>query len=190
MIPLPTLSDSIASIEAALDATDVESRINWMHGLGKREIAALWELCAGRLVPVEYYPGAEGEIVVHDGQNTLLPGFDHFQKHFVLRDGAIQGINVQSWSWVTGPGHFVVRAQTDAPGDEAGSAVFDYTLLPLTVPEGWPALVGNDRGLGKLVYGDMVDRMRRVSSDLTVGKAFKKGKSANQYFMLLRRASS
>jgi hypothetical protein len=197
MIPLPslvasagaagaTLSPSVAPISEALDAAAPDVRLNWMRSLGKREIAALWDLCAGRTVPVSYYAGAEGEIVVMEGENTLPPGLDRFQKHFVLRNGRIQGINVQRFSWLTGPGHFTVRPQDDGPFDEPGSAVFDYTMLPPDAPPQWPAVVPNDAGISTLVYAHMLDRMRRVSRHLTVGKAFKRGASANQFFVLLR----
>jgi hypothetical protein len=177
MVPLPSLTDDIAAVQTALDALPTEARLNWMHGLGKREMASLWE--RGGPVAPEHFAAGEGEVVVHEGQNSLLPGFDRFAKHFVRIGDTIQGINVQFWSFVTGPGHFVVRM-------DGSELVFDYTRLPAGVPSGWPALVPNDQGLSRLVYGGMIDRMRQVSREIVVGKAFRNGKDEGAYFMLHR----
>ncbi len=178
MVPLPTLTDDLPAFRAALAALSPDEQANFMHGLAKREQKKLWE-CGEPLTLAELV-GAEGAIVRHEGQNDLLPGFDRFEKHLVARDGAVQGINVQKFSWLVGPGHFTVR-------EEGEEVWFDYTVVAGSVPEGWPALVPNEQGLSRLVYGHMIDRVRRVVPGMVVGKVFRRGLPEEHYFMLLRR---
>lgn len=178
MVPLPTLTADQPGVRQALAALSIDERANWMHGLPKRDMAKLWE--EGQPLALSELIGADGEIIRHEGQNDLLPFFDRFEKHVVFRAGGVQGINVQKFSWLVGPGHFSVRGE----GDEVW---FDYTVVPTTVPEGWPALVPNDKGLSTLVYGHMIDRVRGVVPGLVVGKVFRHGKPENHYFMLIRR---
>lgn len=180
-VPLPSLAPDLDTFRVALSALSAEEQCNFMHGLPKREMRCLWEgglpLALGEVV------GAEGEVVVQEGQNDLLPFFDRFEKHVVAREGGAQGINVQRFAPVTGPGHFTLR-------QEGSEVWFDYTVLPSSVPPGWPALSPNDRGLSKLVYGHMVDRVRGVVPRLSVGKVFRHGKPEDHYFMLFRRGAS
>mgnify|MGYP003393749198 CR=1 FL=1 len=178
MVPLPTLTADQPGVRQALAALSIDERANWMHGLPKRDMAKLWE--EGQPLALSELIGADGEIIRHEGQNDLLPFFDRFEKHVVFRAGGVQGINVQKFSWLVGPGRFSVWGE----GDEVW---FDYTVVPTTVPEGWPALVPNDKGLSTLVYGHMIDRVRGVVPGLVVGKVFRHGKPENHYFMLIRR---
>ena len=48
MIPLPSLSDNIAPIREALDAASHDQQVNWMRGLGRKELRALYELAEGK----------------------------------------------------------------------------------------------------------------------------------------------
>jgi hypothetical protein len=178
MVPLPSLTDDLPAFRAALSALTLDERANFMHGLGKREQKKLWE--TGLPLGLAEMVGGEGEIVRHEGQNDLLPGFDRFEKHIVARAGDVQGINVQPFSWLVGPGHFTVRAE----GEEVW---FDYTRIAGSVPDGWPGLVPNDGALSRLVYGFMIDRVRKVVDGMVVGKVFRRGKPEEHYFMLLRR---
>ncbi|MSQ00540.1 MAG: hypothetical protein EXR71_01445 [Myxococcales bacterium] len=178
MVPLPTLTGDLAVFRAALASRPLEERLNFMHGLAKREMRRLWH--EGLPLALAEMVAGEGDIVRHEGQNDLLPFFDRFEKHLVLRSGRVQGINVQKFAFATGPGHFSVRAD----GDEVW---FDYTSLPESVPEGWPALVGNEGGISGLVYGHMIDKVRKVIDGMVVGKVFKHGKPEEHYFMLARR---
>lgn len=181
MIPLPSLSESIGPVAAGLDAHTHEERVNWMRGLGKKELVALWKLTEGRPVAVAELHGAEGEVVIHEGQNSL-PAFSTFQKRVVARGGVVQGYNHQSMSWLVGPGHFLVK-EADAPFP---GAHFSYLSVAETVPPEFPALQPNDKGLSTLVYGHMVDYLRRVSTHALIGAAYKKGKASGDYFMLVR----
>ena len=64
---------------------------------------------------------------------------------------------------------------------------FDYTIVPDSVPAGWPAVIGNEGGISGLVYGYMIDKVRKVIDGMVVGKVFKHGKPEENYFMLARR---
>ncbi len=178
MVPLPTLTDDLAAFRAALTSRPLQERVNYMHGLPKREMRRLWN--EGLPLSLAELVAGEGEIVRHEGQNDLPPFFDRFEKHVVLRAGQVQGINVQKFAFATGPGHFSVRQD----GDEVW---FDYTSLPTSVPEGWPGVVGNEGGISGLVYGHMIDRVRKVIDGMVVGKVWKRGKPEEHYFMLARR---
>jgi len=177
MILLPTLAPRLDDFRAALAALPVDQQRNFMHGLPKREMRKLWE--EGVPVLLDELIGGEGEIVVQEGQNDLLPFFDRFEKHVVRREGGAQGINVQRFAWATGPGHFTLR-------QEGPEVWFDYTVVPASVPGGWPPVVSNEQGLSKLVYGHMIDRVRGVIPGMTVGKVFRHGKPEEHYFMLSR----
>lgn len=179
MIPLPSLASSIDPVAAALDATSTEEKVNWMRGLGKKELAALWTLTAGREVPLSYFHRAPGEVVIHEGQNSLL-AFNQFQKRVALHDGRVQGYNHQAMSWLTGPGHFQVQ------GDEARSW-FDYTVTVPNAPDAFPPVQPNDAGLSRFVYGGMIDKVRRIGADTIIGAAFRADVATGDYFMLVRR---
>ncbi len=177
--PLPTLTDSLAPITEALDALDHDARVNWMRGLGRSQLRRLFDLAEqGGPLTVDWYAGEEGEVVIHEGQNSL-PAFTTFQKRFVRFEGRVQGYNHQTLQPLTGPGHFTVR-------HDGQNVVIDYNLVPPTKPEVFPPLVPNEKGFSRLVYGFMIDRMRRVSRDCTIGAAEKGGKRMGAWFMLTR----
>lgn len=181
MIPLPTLSDSLAPITQALDTLSHDQRVNWTRGLGRKQQAALWRLADGRLVTTAELHGEDGEIVIHEGQNSL-PVFSTFQKRVVRRGDVVQGYNHQSMSWLVGPGHFLVA---EAQSPHAG-AHFSYVSLATSAPPEFPALRPNDQGLSTLVFGNMIDYLRRVSPNVIVGAAYKNGKASGAYFTLVR----
>ena len=180
MIPLPTLQTSIDPIATALDAATHDARVNWARGLGSGQLHALWDLTAGRTVTIDQLCGAEGEVIIHEGKNSL-PFFCDFQKRVMRRGDVVQGYNHQSMSWLTGPGHFTVT-------EENGEALFDYTRDPVSAPDTFPPLVPNEAGLSRLVYAHMKDYLRRVSTHAVIGAAFKKGKAVGpgDRFLLVR----
>lgn len=178
MIPLPSL-EPLDAVVAGLDAHGVDEQVNWMRGLGKRELVALWEKAVGIDAPLTALHGNEGEVVIHEGQNSL-PLFNVFQKRCVLRAGRVQGYNHQAMSWITGPGHFLV--QTDGK-----TSWFDYTEVAPNAPAEFPPIKGNDGFPDKLVYGGMIDKLRRVGTRGLIGAAFRKDKPTGDYFMLIRR---
>lgn len=179
--PLPTLTDHLAPIAEALDQLDHDARVNWMRGLSRGQLRALYALAAeGGPLDAEWFVGEEGEIVICEGQNSL-PAFTRFQKRFVRWEGRIQGYNHQTLSPITGPGHFTVR-------QEGAEVLIDYNLVPPTKPDAFPPLQPNERGISRLVYGFMIDRVRRVSRDCVIGAAEKHGKPMGAWFMLTRTA--
>jgi hypothetical protein len=123
--------------------------------------------------------------VTHIGKNTL-GAFTHFEKHLFkpARDDAkdvLVGRNFQSTSTFTGPGFFVAR-----PGTEAGEVEFDYAATPAETLDSWGAIRPNAGGISALVYGDMFDVMRGVSSHVTIGRLKKKGRLVDNWFVLVR----
>jgi hypothetical protein len=64
----------------------------------------------------------------------------------------------------------------------------DYYSIPEEQLEGAPALKENTAGLQTLVYGNMIDVLRRVSAHVSIGRAVKKGKDTGNYFLLCREA--
>ena len=133
------------------------------------------------LVPAGTPPLTE---VIYEGKNSL-PAFTRFQKRFCRPPGAagateLWGYNNQTLAWLTGPGYFVVHDSTRGAG-------IDYREVPTEHPDGWPEIHGNDRGISRLVYGDMIDYMRRVSRDVFIGSAFRNGKERGNFFVLCRK---
>ncbi len=181
-VPLPSLSDDLTLISAALNQLNHEERMAWMRGLSGRELTALYDLASkGGALSVEHFYSAEDEVIIHHGQNSL-PAFNHFQKRVCIRSGCIQGYNHQTLAWLTGPGHFTLRQ--DGPDE----VLFDYITLPESTPDAFPQLARNDRGISRLVYGGMIDRVRRVSDHCVIGAAFKGEKDIGARFMLTKQS--
>ena len=65
MIPLPSLSEDLGPVAEALDAASPDARINWMRGLGKRELKALYELADGQSLPLNHFCDDSGTITQH-----------------------------------------------------------------------------------------------------------------------------
>lgn len=133
------------------------------------------------LVPPELPPLTEQ---IFFGKNSL-PAFTHFQKRFCRPppgegSGELWGFNRQTWTWLTGPGYFVVRVHPEH------GAEIDYRGLPKEICPGWPKLTPNNRGISRLVYMGMVDRLRRVSRHVFIGAAYKFGRSIDNYFFMCR----
>lgn len=168
----------------SLDAMDEAGRMQFLEGLGKDEMIDLFErLAVLPAAPTDFLASPPGATLVCEGINSL-PLFRRFQKRFIsLGEGKDPvGYNHQLMAWLTGPGYFCVKASKD----KAGEALFDYTAIPERAPDGWPPLQPNDQGVSALVYGGMIDVMRRVSRDLFVGAAFKQGRRTGDYFVLCR----
>jgi hypothetical protein len=121
--------------------------------------------------------------VRHYGKNSL-PAFTIFEKRFLRpAEDALElwGYNHQAMSPLTGPGYFVARDNPDR-----GEVDIDYNHIPPESPPGWPPVVENTRGLSRLVYAYMVDRLRGVTLEVTIGRAWKQGKIQNNWFILCR----
>jgi hypothetical protein len=138
----------------------------------------------------------EREEVIHDGVNTLPlpPALRRFQKRFCRprsngHGPRLFGYNEGPTRAVIGPGYFVAVATTGRPHWTArGAVVVDYFEVPDgPVAPGWPAVVANDWRLQRFVYGGTRDFMRRVSSHVSIGAAFKGERPLDHYFVLCRR---
>jgi hypothetical protein len=178
-------------LASLLDGLSHDERVAWVRSLGRRDQRRLYEAAEGflplglaDLVP----PGRpDAATVRHFGKNTL-PAFTWFEKRFARPAGQdprapaeLHGFNFQALSWLTGPGYYVARADPARP-----EVLIDYREIPAVAPAGWPPLRSNEGGLGRLVYGNMVDRLRRVSEHVTIGSAAKNGRDLGSWFLLTR----
>jgi hypothetical protein len=161
----------------------------WAVNQWTRSIQArLYEAAKGfRKVTLEdYVPPSIGPLVevIHDGKNTL-PGHTHFQKRFCKPSAEgkneLVGYNHQSLSGVTGPGYFVTHPSTDE-----GEVDIDYTQIPNEKPEAWPPILPNSARLGRFVYYGMVDVMRGISKNVSIGRARKASGWMDAWFVLVR----
>ena len=176
-------------IAAYLDALPPGERLDAIRSLaGPARQRRLWTAVADAprvtlddLVPADTAPLRE---VVFEGKNSL-PAFTLFQKRFCrppTGSDELWGYNHQSLGWLTGPGYFVVH------DDRAGAAI-DYREVPPGKPPAWPEIKSNACGVSRLVYGGMVDYLRRVSRDVFIGAATRNGKELGNYFVLCRIAA-
>lgn len=178
-------------LDQALNESDADTRLAFVRALKPARQKKLFEAAKGRKVTLDLIvPPDQGELseVIHEGKNTL-PAFTHFQKRFCRPSldhdpegrTVIWGYNHLSVGAFTGPGYFV--AYDD---HEEGEVVIDYRELPPEKPEAWPTIIGNHKKLSIFIYNGMVDRLRRVSDHVTIGRAFKGGKAMSAWFALVR----
>jgi len=177
-----------------LDGLGHRDRVEAIRACGRADQRRLYEAVqgVGRVSLRDLVaPGRRDlEPVRHHGKNTL-PAFTHFEKRFCRPPGVdasspalLFGFNFQSLSFVTGPGYFVAREDPRAP-----EVLIDYREVPpagAALPAGWPPVRRNEAGLGRFVYGNMVDTLRRVSEHVTVGSAARGGKDLGSWFLLCR----
>src|SRR5262245_16185658 len=164
-------------------------RVLALQGMERAQLQQLYTIFEGfapltlnDLVPADARPL---KAVRHIGRNSL-PLFSHFEKRFyrLSAAAAVGGANFQSTSALTGPGYFTASASA-----EPSEVVIDYNQIPETAPEGWPALTDNDHGIGRFVYGGMIDTLRRVSNHVSIGAAHKRGQPASAFFVLTRQSN-
>jgi hypothetical protein len=176
----------VTALAAELDAMSSETRVREVRNLGKTEQARLYEAAAGArpivledLVPHGVAPLVE---VIHAGRNSL-PAFRIFEKRFCRPpDGEreLWGYNEHGARWMTGPGYFVARPHG------AGEVLVDYLEVPSGKPESWPPIRPNSAMRGRFVYGGMQDVLRGVSRHVSVGRATRKGKPMDNWFVCCR----
>lgn len=175
-----------ARISDFFDGLPPDVRVRVTRTLGRRTQIALWrkvesfrELGLDHFVP-EGRPAFSP--TRHYGRNTM-PTFVIFEKRFYrLGEGdAIAGANFQHISPITGPGYFVATEDRNTR-----EVLIDYRSVPETAPDGWPRVKSNEVGMSRFIYGFMVDRMRRVSKDVTIGRANRRGKDFDAWFLLCR----
>ena len=177
------------AVGAALDAMDDAARPVAVRRLGKAAQRKLWDAAEGRgtslsdIVPPSVPPATE---VIHAGRNSL-PAFRIFEKRFCRvagDDSVLYGYNEGSTRPVVGPGYFVAHYF-----EERGEVGVDYFQVPpgdAALPDGWPTVKPNEAGLQRFVYAKMVDYLRKVSSHVTIGRAWRNGKMTSNFFLLCR----
>jgi hypothetical protein len=190
---------NIDAIAAFLDGLTHEERLAQSRALGRDAQRQLYRKAAAAkpLSLIDFVPQTVGSRteVIHHGRNTLpLPGgLRHFQKRFSRPDSSenrLFGYNESPFLTTVGPGFFVAVPTAGHPEWEArGAVVVDYFQIPDgSVPAGWPPIIPNTKGLQKFVYHRTRDFMRRLSTHVTIGAAFKEEKALDHYFILCRQA--
>jgi hypothetical protein len=167
------------SVTGYLDDLDPAKRAAEVLALGRREQAKLFESAQGhRPTTLEHIVG-----------NTL-PFFSHFAKVFVRPD---TGPGEELWGYnrsgpfvetVVGPGYFVAR-----PHEAPGELLVDYLRVPPRRPSNWPEIIPNSARLSAFVYKGTQDVLRGVSEHVTIGRAFKKGRPLDAWFVLCRQTT-
>lgn len=190
-------SVTIDSIAAWLDDLAPDARLAETRTLTRADQRSLYQKAAkAPPIDLDHFapPGTPARReVIHDGRNTLpLPGgLKLFQKRFSKPESGgerLFGYNQSPFLSTIGPGFFVAVPTKGNPDWEArGAVVIDYFQIPDgPVPDGWPKVVPNSKGLQFFVYHKTRDFMRRVSKHVSVGAAYKGEKALDHYFMLCR----
>lgn len=188
---------SIEAIGTMLDGLSADLRLAETRTLGRADQRALYGKAAKArpLTLEDYVPAnvAARTEVIHDGKNTLpLPGsLKLFQKRFARPDDGtarLFGYNQSPFLGPIGPGFFVAIPTAGRPEWEPrGAIVVDYFQVPDgPVPDGWPRVVPNSKGLQTFVYNGTRDFLRHVSTHVSIGAAYKGEKALDHYFMLCR----
>jgi len=189
----------IDAIGAYLDGLAPGPRWLEVSQLDRAHQRTLYEKAAhARPIDLAHFVGdaSAREEVIHDGVNTLPmhPALRRFQKRFCrpARGGdRLFGYNEGPTRRWIGPGYFVAIPTADKPAWSArGAVVVDYFQVPDgEVAEGWPRVVDNHRGLQRFVYEATRDFMRRISTHVSIGAAYKRERPLDHYFVLCRRQS-
>ncbi len=174
-----------ADIAAHLDGLSAEQRVKECMDLPGKLQSPLFDLVkgAGQLT-IDEFVGSTCETVIYELKNNL-PVFNISQKRFYKpEEGEVVGYNhtVGLAATFAGPGYFFAGDADD------GELVFDYVRLPTFQPEGWPEIRPNTGLVPGIVYGNMLDYVRRVSKDTIIGSAFRDSKPRNAWFLLTRSA--
>lgn len=180
-----------------LDGLGHEGRVHTVATWTKQQKAAIFEAAKGHMpLDVDFLvPSGVAELVpvIHEGHNTLAV-HNHFQKRFAkLPEGSvvgegderspIAGYNHQALAVFSGPGYFVARKAT---GEHEGELAIDYTKQPKDKPASWPPIRDNGGLIPGIVYGDMIDYLRGISTHVSLGRAYKHGKPFDAWFALVR----
>lgn len=176
-----------------LDGLAQPQRIEELHALGGKEQARLYEIAeANAPLDLDFFVPrgvADGREVIHFGKNSQ-PAFREFQKRWARptgRPGELYGYNETMVRPLIGPGYFVAHLTEGDGADPRGAVVVDYFMVPSgPVPEGWPGVRPNSRGLQRFVYDKTRDYMRRLSSHCSIGVAHRLEKRVMGYFVLCR----
>lgn len=180
-------------ISDLLDRLPEDARIAAVRSLARGQQRKLWKVVDGfrEVRIIDMVPSGTPDLtaVTHYGKNSL-PMFRLFEKRFYRPGGQdphkpteLGGANFQSIQLLTGPGYFVA---VDSP--KRPEVLVDYYRVPKVKPDDFFPIEENRSNRGGLVYGYMIDTLRRVSEHVTIGSAAKHGKDIGAYFMLCREA--
>jgi hypothetical protein len=173
--PLPSTIADLAELTPVLDALTHGERLAWAYGLDESEQLALYALAHDQTLSVDDLVGNGQEVVIHPGRNGL-PLFNRFEKRFARLGDEVVGYNHNDT--IGGPLNFLVR-RLIGPGHflaydtDAGEVWIDYRRIPSRRHPDFPTLVDNDHGVRALVFGNMVDVLRRASANVYIGNAYK-----------------
>jgi hypothetical protein len=178
----------VAALGRYLDDLAVAERVRVVQSLSRREQAELFDAADG-IRPIELTdmvpPGTPPLVeVIHAGRNSL-PVFRNFEKRFCRPpEGGreLWGYNEHAIRWATGPGYFVARVR------DPGELLLDYLEVPSMKPDGWPPVKSNSLLRGRFVYGGIQDVVRGVSAGVSAGRATRRGKPTDNWFVLCRRS--
>ena len=180
----------VEDVGARLDSLSHRERVVAVRTMNAGTQALLWEMAEETTVTLEdVVPKDVPPLtpVIHFGKNSL-PVLSSFEKRFCrpstgCNENLLYGYNEGVTRPLVGPGYFVVR---ETPLSTKGKVVVDYYGTPGEKPVSWPEIESTDRGVPALVYGFMHDYLRKVSSHVTIGRAYKFHKVTNNYFLLCR----
>lgn len=191
-------SGNIEDVAAHLENLMPGQRWGELHSLSRRDQRTLWlkAEASDPVTPADFVPEdiPAGRPVPYLGRNSL-PLFRDFSKPMSRTDnGVVYGFNEQTWRRLIGPGYFVMRS-TRGPEAALAGAVVDYfqvpQLGPAQLPEGFPLVKPNSRGLQWFVYHKTRDYMRRVAPGVFIGAAYKtilgRERPLNSTFLLMRK---
>lgn len=184
---------TLAEIGSWLDGLPHADRLEAVVALGKADQQRLFERADPTAITMQHFvPASVGPLVevIHHGRNTL-PAFKRFQKRFcrpAAGSGRLFGYNEGATRGLIGPGYFVtVPTSGNLAWEKRGAVVVDYFQVPdAAVVDGWPKVVPNNRGLQVFVYNKTRDFMRRVSSHVSIGAAYREEKAMGAFFVLCR----
>lgn len=173
-----------------MDGIGHDERVKVTHAMGRKDQKAMWLLSKG------YRPIALKDLVDtakpfvqvrHIGKNTL-PVFTKFEKRMCRPEQQGKQEQLMGYNWgssqpLVGPGYFVAYYN-----EKTAEVDIDYRMVPTSKPADWPEIKSNNSGIGKLVFGNMVDSLRRISEHVTIGSAAKNGKPMGSWFVLCREA--
>ncbi len=191
---------SVDAIASFLDGLPHDERLVECRSLDRAEQRKLYRGAEGA-APItldHFVPKKVGSRVPvrHFGRNTLplvIPSLKLFEKRFARPDAGgdrLFGYNQSPFLGTVGPGFYVaVPTQGNADWEKRGAVVVDYFQVPDgPVPDGWPEVVPNTKGLQTFVYNRTRDFMRKVSAHVSIGAAYKEEKALDHYFILCREA--
>lgn len=176
-------------IAKILDDLGPMGRRETIRGWERDTMRALYDAAKGykKLGVEDFVPSGVAPIteVIHEGMNSLA-AFNRFEKRFARSspedgDPIMFGYNHQDMSFWTGPGYFVVH-----PWETAGEVAIDYRELPPATLATWPPVISNTARLGRFVYAGMVDIMRGISRNVSIGRTQRNGKWMDTWFVLSR----